>query len=148
LNAAWTYLDAEQRTGTYAGLRVPYASRHQVSGGLRYDWPHTRLSLDGFGFSRSYADAANTVVENATGSVGVMPGYVVFNGQLSHDLLDRPKFRLRGTAGARTSLTTAISSAALIPAPGGAKSRRGGHSLSVCVQRYEAWVGMGRHGAG
>ena len=97
LNAAWAYLDAQQRAGTYAGRQVPYAARQQVTAGLRYDWPRTRFSLDGYGYSRSFTDAANTAVENSTGSVGLMPGYVVFNTQLSHTLLQREHFRLRGT---------------------------------------------------
>lgn len=85
-NAAYSFLDARQLNGAYQGNVVPYTSKHQLSGGATYQWGQTRFNINGFWFSRSYTDAANTKRENATGSVGRVPGYVVFNAQVSHTI--------------------------------------------------------------
>ncbi|MBO1328706.1 TonB-dependent siderophore receptor [Acetobacter suratthaniensis] len=85
-NAAYSFLDARQLNGAYKGNVVPYTSKHQASAGATYKWGQTRFNLNGFWFSRSYTDAANTKNENATGSVGRVPGYVVFNAQVTHTI--------------------------------------------------------------
>lgn len=85
-DASYSFLDAKQLDGAYRGNVVPYTSKHQISGGMTYKWGNTHFNVNGFWFSRSYTDAANTKLENATGSVGRVPGYVVFNAQVTHTI--------------------------------------------------------------
>lgn len=83
--ATYAYLDAKQLNGTFSGNRIPYTSKHQITGDIRYKLDKdTEFDINGYFFSRAYSDAANTVKENAIGSVGRLPGYVVFNAQASH----------------------------------------------------------------
>ncbi len=86
LHAGYAYLQAEQRNGVNRGKEVPYASRTQLTLDGSYEWRGTTLSLASYYFSRSFADAANSVSENSTGSVGEMPSYWVWNTQVSRDL--------------------------------------------------------------
>lgn len=85
-DAAYSFLDAKQLNGDYRGNMVPYTSKHQVSGGITYKLGKTHFNINSFWFSRSYTDAANTKQENSTGSVGHVPGYVVFNAQVTHTI--------------------------------------------------------------
>ncbi|GAB2937633.1 TonB-dependent receptor family protein [Hafnia psychrotolerans] len=86
LHAGYAYLQAEQRNGVNRGKDVPYASRTQLTLDGSYEWRGTTLSLASYYFSKSFADAANSVSENSTGSVGEMPSYWVWNTQVSRDL--------------------------------------------------------------
>ncbi|XQA67858.1 TonB-dependent receptor family protein [Xanthomonas sacchari] len=88
LNAGYAYLDARQESGVYDGLRVPYTSRNQLTLGASYrpDSGHTTVAVSSYYFSRAFSDAANTVQENAIGSVGELPAYWVWNAQLSQVL--------------------------------------------------------------
>ncbi|MEA9391161.1 TonB-dependent siderophore receptor [Acerihabitans sp. TG2] len=86
LHAGYAYLQAEQRNGVNRGKEVPYASRTQLTLDGSYEWRGTTLSLASYYFSKSFADAANSVSENSTGSVGEMPSYWVWNTQVSRDL--------------------------------------------------------------
>lgn len=86
LHAGYAYLQAEQRNGVNRGKEVPYASRTQLTLDGSYEWRGTTLSLTSYYFSKSFADAANSVSENSTGSVGEMPSYWVWNTQVSRDL--------------------------------------------------------------
>ncbi len=88
LNAGYAYLDARQKSGVYDGLRVPYTSRNQLTLGASYrsESGHTTVAVSSYYFSRAFSDAANTVQENAIGSVGELPAYWVWNAQLSQVL--------------------------------------------------------------
>lgn len=86
LHAGYTYLQAEQRNGVNRGKEVPHASRNQLTLDGSYEWRGTTLSLASYYFSKSFADAVNSVSENSTGSVGEMPSYWVWNMQVSRDL--------------------------------------------------------------
>jgi len=88
LNAGYAYLDARQESGVYDGLRVPYTSRNQLTLGASYrpESGHTTVAVSSYYFSRAFSDAANTVQENAIGSVGELPAYWVWNAQLSQVL--------------------------------------------------------------
>ncbi|KDE33596.1 MULTISPECIES: TonB-dependent receptor family protein [Kosakonia] len=99
LHAGYAYLQAEQRNGVNRGKEVPYASRTQLTLDGSYDWRETTFSLAGYYFSKSYSDAANTVSENSTGSVGQMPSYWVWNAQVSRDLFKSGSTVLNGYVG-------------------------------------------------
>ncbi|XEB11761.1 TonB-dependent receptor family protein [Xanthomonas sp. DAR 35659] len=94
LNAGYAYLDARQESGAYDGKRVPYTSRNQLSLGASYQPGRTTLAVSGYYFSRAFSDAANTVPENAIGSVGELPAYWVWNAQLSRVLSERDSGKL------------------------------------------------------
>lgn len=93
----YAYLDAEQRSGANAGLRVPYTSRHQLVAGATYDTGTTTLALAGYYYSEAFSDAANTVPENAVASVGRLPAYAVWNAELTRTLLQRGTSTLSGS---------------------------------------------------
>ena len=99
LHAGYAYLQAEQRNGVNRGKDVPYASRTQLTLDSSYEWRETTFSLAGYYFSKSYADAANTVRENSSGSVGQMPSYWVWNAQISRDLYKSGSTVLNGYVG-------------------------------------------------
>ncbi len=94
LNAGYAYLDARQESGTYDGKLVPYTSRNQLSLGASYQPGHTTVAVSGYYFSRAFSDAANSVQENAIGSVGELPAYWVWNAQLSQVLSERDSGKL------------------------------------------------------
>ncbi|WP_261641267.1 TonB-dependent receptor family protein [Erwinia mallotivora] len=99
LHAGYAYLQAEQRNGVNSGKEVPYASRTQLTLDGSYEWRDTTFSLAGYYFSKSFADAANTVAENSNGSVGQMPSYWVWNAQVSRDLYKSGRTVLNGYLG-------------------------------------------------
>lgn len=99
LHAGYAYLQAEQRNGVNSGKEVPYASRTQLTLDGSYEWRDTTFSLAGYYFSKSFADAANTVAENSNGSVGQMPSYWVWNAQVSRDLYNSGRTVLNGYLG-------------------------------------------------
>ncbi len=94
----YAYLDASQRSGVYAGLRVPYTSRNQFNLGATYALgSDTVFALNGYYFSSAYTDAANTKTENAIASIGELPSYWVWNAQVSRTLLRRGDSVLKGS---------------------------------------------------
>jgi Fe(3+) dicitrate transport protein len=97
LTAGYAYLDAEQRSGQYEGLRVPYTSRNQVNLGASYTRGHMTVALTGYYFSSAYTDAANTRAENAIASVGRLPSYSVWNAQWTQTLMTRGNSVLTGS---------------------------------------------------
>lgn len=94
LDVGYAYLDARQQSGAYDGKLVPYTSRNQLSLGASYQPGHTTVAVSGYYFSRAFSDAANTVQENAIGSVGELPAYWVWNAQLSQVLSERDSGKL------------------------------------------------------
>ncbi len=87
-NAGYAYLDARQETGLYAGKRVPYTSRNQLTLGAAYQSGRTTVAMSSGYFSRAFSDAANSVQENAIASVGALPSYWVWNAQVSQVLIE------------------------------------------------------------
>jgi Fe(3+) dicitrate transport protein len=87
LTGGYAYLDASQKSGTFAGLRVPYTSRNQVNAGVSYTRGAATVAVSGYYFSSAYTDTANTRVENATASVGRLPAYQVWNAQWTQTLM-------------------------------------------------------------
>lgn len=65
---------------------MPFASRNQVSLRAGYAVDGYDLAVTGYYQGAAFTDAANTVREDATGSVGRIPGYWLWNMQLTKDL--------------------------------------------------------------
>ncbi|NVM77603.1 Fe(3+) dicitrate transport protein [Duganella sp. SG902] len=81
--ANYTYTKAIQESGATAGLDVPFYSRNTDTLGARYRvgaWTANLLSTHQ---TKQYSDTANTVAEAANGGVGLIPGFRVWNAQLS-----------------------------------------------------------------
>lgn len=81
LYANYTYTRAIQKSGTTAGLDVPFYSRNTDTIGARYDWRSWTFNISTTHQSSQYADLANTVAESADGSVGRIPGFRTWNLQ-------------------------------------------------------------------
>lgn len=96
-DAGYAYLDATQRSGQYAGRRVPYTSRNQFNLGATYTLDDTVLALNGYYFNGAYTDAANTRQENAIASIGRLPSYWVWNAQVTRTLLRHGTSALKGS---------------------------------------------------
>ena len=86
VKAAYTYVDAEQRSGSFAGKEVPYSSRHQFSVRGGYQIDGYDLGVTGFYQSAAFTDAANTEAEDLRGSIGKIPSYWLWNVQLTKDI--------------------------------------------------------------
>ncbi|AAZ96675.1 TonB-dependent siderophore receptor [Thiobacillus denitrificans ATCC 25259] len=91
LKTAYTYVDTEQRSGQFEGNELPLAPHHQLNLQGNYRSGDWNWNLNGLYQSASFSDGANTVDENATGSVGRIPAYSVWNAQVTRD------FRWNGT---------------------------------------------------
>ncbi|MGE4407315.1 TonB-dependent receptor family protein [Pseudomonas sp.] len=86
LHASYAYLDAEQRAGQFADNEVPFSSKHQFAIDGRYRFAeHWTYSLDGLYVSSAFTDAANSEDENASASVGKIPGYWLWNTALERE---------------------------------------------------------------
>lgn len=79
--ATLTSTRAKLRSGSFAGNDVPFYSRHTDTIGARYAIGDWSFNLSSTHQSKQYADEANTVAENAAGTVGVIPGFRVWNAQ-------------------------------------------------------------------
>lgn len=81
--ATYTYTRALQKSGSTSGLDVPFYSRNTDTLGARYETGPWGFNLSTTHQSRQFSDAANTVVENAAGDVGQIPGFRTWNTQVS-----------------------------------------------------------------
>lgn len=81
--ANYTYVRALQKSGADAGKDVPFYSRNTDTIGLRYETGPWGFNLSSTHQSRQYSDNANTAAENANGSIGMVPGFRVWNAQVS-----------------------------------------------------------------
>lgn len=86
LKTAYTYVDTEQLSGQFLGKELPLAAHHQLSQRLNYRNGNWNWNLNGLYQSKSFSDGANTVTENASGSIGPIPSYAVWNAQVTHKL--------------------------------------------------------------
>jgi len=86
LRGAYNYLDTEQLDGEFSGNELPFASKHQVSASAFYDYSGVDLGLMAYYYSKSFADLANSVAENSSGTAGQLPAYTVVNLSLSTQL--------------------------------------------------------------
>lgn len=99
LKGSYTYIDTEQLSGRFEGKELPYAPHHQLALQSNYRFsPRWDWNLSGVYQSRAFSDGANSEIENATGSVGPIPSYAVWNTQMTYD------FGRTGNSGAKASL--------------------------------------------
>jgi Fe(3+) dicitrate transport protein len=79
----YTYTKAIQESGATAGLDVPFYARHTDTIGARYRVGAWTANVSSTHQTKQYSDTANTVAETANGGTGVVPGFRVWNAQLS-----------------------------------------------------------------
>jgi Fe(3+) dicitrate transport protein len=91
LGAAYTLINTEQQSGTFRGKELPYAPRRQLALDAAYRTNGWTWDLNGHYQSAMFSDGANTEVENASGSVGRIPSYWVWNAHVGY------AFRWNGT---------------------------------------------------
>ncbi|MDO9102903.1 MAG: TonB-dependent siderophore receptor [Candidatus Nitrotoga sp.] len=84
LKTAYTYVDTEQLSGQFVGKKLPLAAHHQLSQRVNYRSGSWNWNINGLYQSDSFSDGANTVTENASGSIGPIPSYTVWNAQVTH----------------------------------------------------------------
>lgn len=82
---AYTFVDAEQRSGQLAGKKVPFSSEHLLSLGANYQIGPYSMGATGFYQSSAFTDAANTVDEDSSGALGKIPSSWLWNLQLARD---------------------------------------------------------------
>ena len=79
--ANYTYVRAIQRSGTTAGLDVPFYARNTDTLGARYKLSDWTFNLSTTHQSAQFADAANTAAEPASAALGRIPGFRTWNAQ-------------------------------------------------------------------
>ena len=79
----YTYTKAIQKSGSTAGLDVPFYSRNTDTVGVRYERDAWGFNLSSTHQSGQYSDLANTEAESANANVGRIPGFRLWNVQLS-----------------------------------------------------------------
>lgn len=84
LSGAYTHVDTEQLSGAFRGKELPYAPRHQLALASTYRDGGWTWGLNGHYQSAMFSDGANTEVENATGSVGRIPSYWLWNAHVGY----------------------------------------------------------------
>lgn len=84
LSGAYTHVDTEQLSGAFRGKELPYAPRHQLALASTYRDGGWTWGLNGHYQSAMFSDGANTEVENATGSVGRIPSYWLWNSHVGY----------------------------------------------------------------
>lgn len=92
--ANYTYTRAIQDSGDTAGLDVPFYSRNTDTLGARYQVGSWSASLSTTHQSKQYSDTANTVLEAANGSNGIVPGFRLWNAQLSWTMPGKPGYEV------------------------------------------------------
>ena len=78
----YTYTKAIQKSGTTAGLDVPFYSRNTDTIGARYERDAWSFNLSSTHQSSQFSDTANTVTESASANVGRIPGFRLWNTQV------------------------------------------------------------------
>jgi Fe(3+) dicitrate transport protein len=81
--ANYTYTRAIQKSGTTAGLDVPFYSRNTDTIGTHYTTGAWGFDLSTTHQSKQFADLPNTVVESVDGKTGQVPGFRTWNTQVS-----------------------------------------------------------------
>jgi len=92
--ANYTYTRAVQESGATAGRDVPFYSRGTDTAGARYRSGAWTVNLSSTHQTRQYSDAANTVAEAASGAVGAIPGFRLWNAQLGWKLRGAPGYEV------------------------------------------------------
>lgn len=74
---------------------LPYVSPHHLSFDVTYQISKVgTFGISGFYYTKSYSDILNTVDEDSSGKVGVLPAYFVFNMQFSKTLWQYQKQKI------------------------------------------------------
>ena len=81
--ANYTYVRALQKSGADAGKDVPFYSRNTDTIGVRYETGPWGFNVSSTHQSRQYSDNANTAAENPNATNGMIPGFRVWNAQVS-----------------------------------------------------------------
>lgn len=84
--ANFTFTRAIQKSGTTAGLDVPFYSRFTDTLGARYAIGQWTFNVSTTHQSSQYSDLANTEAESADGSNGKVPGFRLWNLQASYKI--------------------------------------------------------------
>jgi Fe(3+) dicitrate transport protein len=107
LKAGYTYVDTQQKNDLFSGTsqvafkgnEVPFSSHHQITLQGNYRIDTVNFNVNGSYLSSAYTDAANTELENAIGDKGKIPGYWLWNAQITKDFrVDKTAMRV-GLAG-------------------------------------------------
>jgi len=91
---AYTYLDATYQEGTHKGNQLPDASKNQFSWDASYNFAGYQSTVSGYYYSDAFSDEANTTDEDASGSVGKVPSYTVWNLNVSKEVYQSGKTKL------------------------------------------------------
>lgn len=89
LYANYTYVRAIQKSGEFEGNDVPFYSRQTATWGGRYSRSNWALNVFATVQSSQYSDTANTVQESADATNGRVPGFSVWNAQVSYKIPGR-----------------------------------------------------------
>lgn len=81
--ANYTYVKAVQESGSTAGRDLPFYSRNTNTIGARYQAGAWGFNLSSTHQSRQFSDNANTVAESANANTGEIPGFRLWNVQVS-----------------------------------------------------------------
>ncbi|MFA5985334.1 MAG: TonB-dependent siderophore receptor [Methylococcaceae bacterium] len=107
LKASYTYVDTQQLNNIFNGStqvafknnQVPFSSPHQVTLQGNYRFDSVNFNVNGSYLSAAFTDTANTVAESSNGSTGKIPGYWLWNLQVTKDFkLDKTNLKI-GLAG-------------------------------------------------
>lgn len=79
LTGSYTLLDSKQLSGQFQNLEVPFVSENQITLAANYQWQDYHVSLNGNYQGAAFTDAANTVAEDRSGTVGIIPAYWLWN---------------------------------------------------------------------
>lgn len=104
--ATYAYTKAEQRQGQYAGNDVPFYSRNVNTEGLRYKLARWRFDVNTTYQSKQYADDANTVAENAAGSLGTIAAYRLWNANVAWSIPGQERFEVQAGVNNLTNKAT------------------------------------------
>ncbi|GAB2837849.1 TonB-dependent siderophore receptor [Pseudoduganella ginsengisoli] len=94
----YAYTKATQGEGKYAGNDVPFYSRIVDTAGARYKIGNFVADLSSTHQSKQYADDANTVTENASGSLGLIRGYRLWNASVTYVIPGDQRFEIQAGA--------------------------------------------------
>jgi len=84
--ANYTYTRAIQKSGTTAGLDVPFYARNTDTVGARYTLSQWTFNLSSTHQSSQFSDLANTVAEPGNATNGRVPGFRLWNVQVAYKL--------------------------------------------------------------
>ncbi|MCL1145378.1 TonB-dependent siderophore receptor [Shewanella marinintestina] len=125
LTGAYNYLDTEQLDGQFVGNQLPFVSKHQFSASALYSIQEVDLGLLAYHYSKSFADLANTVEENVSGTAGEMPAYTVVNFNISTEFFKKNNHGVKVGLSVNNLLDNEyyfrgldVSPAGRVPAPG------------------------------